>query len=164
MNIIKSSESHSQFVMEQPKKVLLTSISSDAHTWNLIFIQLLLEYHGYDVVNLGACVPDELVLETLHNGSFDAIAVSTVNGHGYIDGVRLIDRIRSDKRVNSIPAVIGGKIGISGKDDVKHINELYSHGFDAVYVDDVNANDFIGYLDNIEAANKIEYREVINGF
>lgn len=47
------------------KKILLTSISSHSHTRNLVFMQLLREFYGYEVMNLGACVPDELVLSTL---------------------------------------------------------------------------------------------------
>ena len=43
---------------EQPT-VLLTGASSDAHTWNLVFLQLLIAEHGFRVTNLGPAVPAE---------------------------------------------------------------------------------------------------------
>ncbi|MGQ4416103.1 methylaspartate mutase, partial [Streptomyces sp. SAS_269] len=33
--------------------VVVSSLASDAHTWNLVFLQLLIEESGFDVVNLG---------------------------------------------------------------------------------------------------------------
>lgn len=32
------------------KKILLTSISSHSHTWNFVFMQLLREFYGYEVM------------------------------------------------------------------------------------------------------------------
>lgn len=139
------------------KKILLTSISSDSHTWNLVFMQLLLEFYGYEVMNLGACVPDELVLSTLKSGDYDAVVVSTVNGHGHIDGMRLIDKIRSDKSLKDIPVIIGGKLGVSGKNNYLYVDELHNHGFNAVYVDDVNAHEFLAYLGSIKSPRTIKY-------
>jgi methylaspartate mutase sigma subunit len=45
------------------RKFVVTSVSSDAHMWNLVFLQLLLEENGGEVVNIGACVPDEVIIE-----------------------------------------------------------------------------------------------------
>ncbi|BAU88404.1 methylaspartate mutase [Streptomyces laurentii] len=44
------------------RRVLVSSVSSDSHTWNLVFLQLLLEDLGHEVTNIGACVPDELLI------------------------------------------------------------------------------------------------------
>src|SRR4051812_3180408 len=46
----------------EPLHVLVTSVSSDSHTWNLVFLQLLLEDLGHKVTNLGACTPDDEIL------------------------------------------------------------------------------------------------------
>ncbi|MFD0586215.1 hypothetical protein [Dactylosporangium darangshiense] len=43
-------------------EVIVTTVSSDAHTWNLVYLQLLLEELGCRVTNLGACTPDETIL------------------------------------------------------------------------------------------------------
>lgn len=49
--------------------VVLSTIPSDSHTWNLLFLQLLLEEHGCEVTNLGACVPvATLVGESAQSG------------------------------------------------------------------------------------------------
>ena len=46
----------------RPPGVIVTGTASDAHTWNLVFLQLMLEELGHDVDNLGPCVPDEELL------------------------------------------------------------------------------------------------------
>ena len=71
------------------------------------------------------------------------MVVSTLNGHGHIDGMRLNDKICSDKFLKDIPVIIGRKLGISGKNNYSYVDELYNHGFNAVYVDDVNAHEFL---------------------
>ena len=37
--------------------VVVSGLASDAHTWNLVYLQLVLEEMGHRVTNLGACVP-----------------------------------------------------------------------------------------------------------
>ena len=99
--------------------VVLSSLSSDAHTWNLVFLQLLLEEMGHRVVNLGACVPDEfLVAECLRHRP-DALVISTVNGHGHIDGLRAIGRLRAEESLADMPVIIGGKLTVDG--DAGHV-------------------------------------------
>ncbi|WP_338845155.1 hypothetical protein V8J88_15795 [Massilia sp. W12] len=128
------------------KKVLLTSVSSDAHTWNLVYMQLLLEQSGHEVVNLGACVPDEMIeqecLKGLTAGTdgsaptetpYDYLIVSSVNGHGSIDGERLMKRLRSNPLLQTLPAVIGGKLTTAaGHDLAVESQKLVAAGFDAV--------------------------------
>ncbi|WP_239396719.1 cobalamin B12-binding domain-containing protein [Frankia sp. CiP3] len=114
------------------RQVLLTTVSSDSHTWNLVFLHLLLEEAGYQVHNLGPCVPDDLVLSSITALRPDALVVSTVNGHGRMDGARLIRRIRTAPSTRYIPAIIGGRLGIHG-DAGKGISaELLDAGFDTV--------------------------------
>lgn len=114
--------------------VLVTSVSSDSHTWNLVYLQLALEELGHRVDNLGACVPDDLVIDACLRGRYDLVVVSTVNGHGSLDGARLIGRIRACPELAAIPVVIGGKLGITGAG--RHgREELRSAGFDAVFED-----------------------------
>jgi methylaspartate mutase sigma subunit len=127
--------------------VLLSSVSSDSHTWNLVFLQLLLEETGHDVVNLGACVPDELLLSECHEHRPDAVVLSTVNGHGHADGRRLIGRLRADETLSDLLVVIGGKLDVSGSEDTGLAAELVMAGFDAAFPDGTDLADFVTYLD-----------------
>ncbi|WP_092923241.1 cobalamin B12-binding domain-containing protein [Actinopolyspora alba] len=121
-------------------RVLLSSVPSDAHTWNLVFLQLALEQAGIRVRNLGACVPTSSLLDAVDDWRPDVVVISTVNGHGYPDGRHLIGEFRARPSSRSIPIVIGGKLGIAGASDRHRIRELVRLGFDAVFPDD---SDFV---------------------
>jgi methylaspartate mutase sigma subunit len=115
--------------------VLVAGLASDAHTWNLVFLQLLIEEHGYDVVNLGPCVPDDLLIQECLERVPAMLVLSSVNGHGHQDGLRLIGKLRTEDRLRALPAVIGGKLGITGGEDGGHAAELVAAGFDGVFED-----------------------------
>ncbi|MGA5837627.1 cobalamin B12-binding domain-containing protein [Streptomyces pseudogriseolus] len=118
------------------RRVLLSTVSSDAHTWNLVFLRLLLEEMGHEVVSLGPCVPDRLLLDSVRRVRPDLLVVSTVNGHGRIDGVRMIRRLRADPVARHTPAVIGGKLGVAGEEEgTAAARALVEAGFDAVFTD-----------------------------
>jgi methylaspartate mutase sigma subunit len=136
---------------EPCRSVLLTSVSSDAHTWNLVYLQLLLEELGYRVRNLGACVPDGLVVAECLRTWPDLVVVSTVNGHGGRDGTRLIRRIRACRGLRGTPVVVGGKVGIAGPGDERLRTELRAAGFDEVYEDDAGLRDFLSDLHRLTA-------------
>ncbi|WP_296255660.1 MULTISPECIES: cobalamin B12-binding domain-containing protein [unclassified Pseudomonas] len=131
--------------------ILLTNISSDSHTWNLVFMQLLLEFMGHEVVNLGACCPDELIIERCGSEQFDLLVVSTVNGHGNIDGERLIRKLRARPDVHQLTAVIGGKLGIHGVADDSHSQRLLDAGFNAVFNAASSLLEFQNFVKTISA-------------
>ncbi|MFB6840743.1 cobalamin B12-binding domain-containing protein [Streptomyces sp. NPDC056361] len=135
------------------RRCVLSSVSSDSHTWNLVFLQLLLEEHGYQVENLGACVPDDLLLEVCLARIPDAVVISTVNGHGGLDGIRLARRLRAEPTLAGVPMMIGGKLGLQGTADAASQAELIAAGFDAVFEagsgPDVSA--FLAYLGSASA-------------
>jgi methylaspartate mutase sigma subunit len=133
------------------RSVLLTSVSSDSHTWNLVYLQLLLEELGYRVHNLGPCAPDDLVVVECLRTRPDLVVVSTVNGHGHEDGGRLIGRIRACGSLRATPVVIGGKLGIAGPDGGRSRDELRAAGFDAVYEADTGLNEFLSDLGRLTA-------------
>lgn len=126
------------------RRIILSSISSDSHTWNLVFLQLLLQECGYEVVNLGACVPDEVLIEAVRHRRPDAVVISSVNGHGHIDGARLIRTLRADADpvVADVPVMAGGKLGIKGAANADLAAELVTAGFTAVFTDDVDLDAF----------------------
>ncbi|MEU4392183.1 cobalamin-dependent protein [Kribbella sp. NPDC023855] len=126
--------------------VLLTSVSSDSHTWNLVFLQLVLEELGHRVHNLGACVPDELLVAESLRLRPDLVVVSTVNGHGFHDGLRVIGQFRGHPELAGIPAVIGGKLGIAGPGSDLSRAELMAAGFDAVFDDGTGLTAFQSFV------------------
>ncbi|MET8681278.1 cobalamin-dependent protein [Streptomyces sp. NPDC004647] len=115
--------------------VVVTTGASDSHTWNLVFLQLLIEELGYHVVNLGPCVPDELVVSRCAEIRPEMIVFSSVNGHGCQDGLRVIKRLRETPELAGTPAVIGGKLGTTGSEGSSYSQELTAAGFDAVFED-----------------------------
>jgi methylaspartate mutase sigma subunit len=115
--------------------VLVSSLSSDSHTWNLVFLQLLIEEVGHPVRNLGACVPDELLLEEAMRLRPELIVLSTVNGHGYRDGLRVAGLLRRHLCVRESILVIGGKLGVAGPLGRDQVDDLLRAGFDAVFDD-----------------------------
>lgn len=118
-----------------PPTVVVTSMASDAHTWNLVFLQLLIEELGYRVVNLGPCVPDDVLVEECRALRPAMVAISSVNGHGHQDGMRVIRRLRAADPLATTPVVIGGKLGVTGDEDGERVAELMAAGFDAVFAD-----------------------------
>ena len=114
-------------------RVVVTSVASDSHTWNLVFLQLVLEELGHRVRNLGACVPDDLLIDECLRERPDLVVVSTVNGHGFFDGARLIARIRETAGLAGLPVVIGGMLGITGPGGLPRLADLREAGFDGVF-------------------------------
>jgi methylaspartate mutase sigma subunit len=115
-------------------EVVITSVSSDAHTWNLVYLQLIVQELGCRVTNLGPCVPDEMVVAECAARRPQLIVVSSLNGHGCQDGIRLISAIRRCPVLLATPVVIGGKLDVGG--GASPAVRLLAAGFDAVYGDD----------------------------
>ncbi|MEU5868029.1 MULTISPECIES: cobalamin-dependent protein [unclassified Nonomuraea] len=118
--------------------VLLSGTSSDAHTWNLVYLQLLLEEAGHAVANLGACVPDDLLIDRCRDLRPDLLVMSSVNGHGRHDAARAARRLRQCPQTAGVPAVIGGKLGIAGRPNSRLAPELLAAGFDRVFGEQVS--------------------------
>lgn len=130
-----AAEPHARAVSDL--SILVTSVSSDSHTWNLVVLQLVLEELGHRVHNLGACVPDGLLVSECRRLQPDLVVVSSVNGHGYHDGMRVIRRFRAVRDLKRTPVVIGGKLGIAGPGCDLSRGRLVAAGFDAVFEEEV---------------------------
>ncbi|WP_141576719.1 cobalamin B12-binding domain-containing protein [Actinomadura sp. WMMA1423] len=113
--------------------VVVGSVPSDAHTWNLVFLQLLIEELGYTVVNLGPCTPEETLVEACERTAPVMVVISSVNGHGGRDGLRLIERLRARDALAATPVVIGGQLDTRGADTAGQVAELLAAGYDAVF-------------------------------
>jgi len=125
--------------------IVVTSTSSDAHTWNLVYLQLLLEESGHRLTNLGACVPDAVLVRTARQQRPDLVVISSVNGHGRHDGLRVIRALRACPELADTPVVIGGKLDVIGGADGGAAVDLIAAGFNGVFGDDIA--EFRQYVD-----------------
>jgi len=130
-------------------RVLVTSTVSDAHTWNLVFFQMLLEEQGHDVRNLGCCVPPELLVAEVRAYRPELILISSINGQGYADGLALIAALRAQFGDDGPKVVIGGKLGTDGAFDASRGRTLQDAGFDAVFDDGAPAGSLTAYTDSM---------------
>jgi methylaspartate mutase sigma subunit len=117
-----------------PLTVAVSGLSSDAHTWNLVYMQLLIEELGHTVTNLGACLPEAELAARCRTIQPDLIVLSSVNGHGSQDGVRAIAALRECPELMTTPTVIGGKLDTVGGDPTL-TGQLLDAGFDAVFIE-----------------------------
>ncbi|MFI1676340.1 cobalamin B12-binding domain-containing protein [Streptomyces sp. NPDC020607] len=117
-------------------RVLLSGTASDSHTWNLVYLQLVLEEWGHRVTNLGPCVPSELLAALCREYAPEVVVLSSVNGHGYRDGLDAIARIRAlHGRAGAVPVVIGGQLGLAGGPDPRCAARLRAAGCTRVFDD-----------------------------
>jgi methylaspartate mutase sigma subunit len=133
--------------------VVVSGTESDAHTWNLVFLHLLLEESGHRVHNLGPCVPAAVLARECARIRPDLLVLGTVNGHGTKDAAAALAHLRAldgpDGAPAGMPVVVGGKLGTHdrGSEDARR---LLSAGFDAVYPDGPDAirlfTSFVGAL------------------
>lgn len=127
-------------------KVILTTIPSDSHNWNLVYLQMLLEENGFDVINLGACVPYDLLVSSCIDVKPDLVVVSTINGHGFIEGKELIANIKDLPELENVDVIIGGKLSTDTNISSLYAIELENSGYSKVYCDVQNMNEFESYL------------------
>jgi methylaspartate mutase sigma subunit len=115
---------------------VLGSTPSDSHTWNLLFVQLLMEENGWSVTNLGACVPLSMLIDESLRRTADMIVISTVNGHGTQEARQAIEAIRAQPSLARVPVFLGGKISVSEDREREAVGELVAAGYDGVLVGD----------------------------
>jgi methylaspartate mutase sigma subunit len=132
--------------------IVVSGTSSDSHTWNLLYMQLFLEDRGHRVVNLGACVTDGLLTGECRRRRPDLVLLSTVNGHGFTDGARVIRHLRRRPELAGTAIVIGGKLGTGSQDNKGAIRDLLAAGFDAVFDRPDGMDAFERYLGSLRAA------------
>lgn len=137
-------------------QVLLTTVASDAHTWNLVYLSLLLAESGYEVTTLGACPPVPTVVAAAQELRPAAIVVSTVNGHGCIDGAKLVQALRSAPLCQDVPVAIGGKLGIAGDIQQQQVARLYGVGYDRVFGDTDGPDSLLSWLSQCAAGLELE--------
>ncbi|MBT2406684.1 MULTISPECIES: cobalamin B12-binding domain-containing protein [unclassified Streptomyces] len=138
--------------------ILLAGTTSDSHTWNLVYLQLLLEELGHRVHNLGPCVTDDLLTGACAAEGPDLVVLSSVNGHGYRDGLSAVRAVRAAGL--TLPVVIGGKLGVAGAVDPERRGRLLDAGCDAVF-DDGDVQALRVYLAPLGAAAGSALKEAV---
>ncbi|WP_208297660.1 cobalamin B12-binding domain-containing protein [Actinophytocola oryzae] len=140
-------------VEKRPKPcAVLAGTPSDSHTWNLLFVQLLLEENGWDVHNLGACVQPTMLVDESLRAKPDLVVISTVNGHGAQDARQVIAALRAEPALAQVPVSLGGKLCVSEDRARDAVPGLLAAGFDAVLVGDTAVPDFQELLARVAAA------------
>jgi methylaspartate mutase sigma subunit len=117
-------------------RAVLSTIPSDSHTWNLLFLQLLMEENGWSVTNLGACVPVATLVDETRSQPPDMIVISTVNGHGSQEGLDVMAALRAEPALTGVPVLLGGKIDVSEARQRESADDLLAAGYDAVLIGD----------------------------
>jgi methylaspartate mutase sigma subunit len=146
------------FPKENPclsRRVLLGSTPSDSHTWNLVYIQLVLEEYGLGVENLGACLPVATLVEACLREPRDLVVLSTIAGHGYNEAVTIIEALRAHRELARTRVVIGGMLSTDGSQDSAATADLLRRGFDGVYVGERAMLDFRSLLASMTAQGPV---------
>lgn len=142
--------------MNAPLSFLLSTIESDCHSWNLIYLQLMLQEQNVDVINLGPCVPHRQTVEAIRTYRPDAVVISTVNGHGCVQAKVLSARARAELGNSVPPLIIGGKLSTHEADHDLVRRELTAAGFDAVFAGSCSIEEFSAWLAAFRAS-RVQY-------
>ena len=87
---------------------VVATTPDDSHIWNLVGVQLKLEERGFQVCNLGACTPAELVAEVVRNLQPELLVISSINGHGAISMSAVIRALEEYQVKRSTTIIAGG--------------------------------------------------------
>lgn len=126
--------------------VVLATISSDAHSWNLVVLQLLLEEAGHTVCNLGPCTPPADLIAACLDYTPALIVLSSVNGHGLLELPEVVRTLRRQPRLGGGILVAGGKLTTSGGLSATEIGSLRADGVDRVFTDGDTLASFSRFL------------------
>lgn len=137
------------------KRAVIATVPSDSHMWNLVYIELLLKENGWEVINLGACTPPDLVVDTCVAERPDMLVISSVNGHGHIGGRKVIGAIRQRSELDYMPAVIGGKLGTLGANNSVFAEPLVAAGYSAVFMESEGLPAFAQFIEEPRRAELV---------
>ena len=132
--------------MERRPLVLLSTVASDAHTWNLVYLQLFMQEQGYSVINLGPCVPHAETVRAVATHRPELVVISSINGHGMRQGKELLALLRRALPESRPAIVIGGKLTTSEAERDAARAELLEAQFDAVFQGENSIDEFRAWL------------------
>jgi methylaspartate mutase sigma subunit len=131
------------------RHAVLTTLRSDAHSWNLVVLERYLVEQRFSVRNLRVCVPPQAILQACLRERPALLVVSTLNGHGFVDGLRLIELVREHGELRDMRAVVGGLLGCEAARAGEHAARLVAAGFDEAFPDGTTLQEFGRYLETL---------------
>jgi methylaspartate mutase sigma subunit len=113
---------------------VLATTPDDSHMWNLNAVQEELEDRGFEVINLGACTPADLLAEAIRDRRPELAVISTVNGHGARSAIDVMDILRLYQADRIGKVIIGGKLTTDAGHCTTIRSTLIDAGFAEVFV------------------------------
>lgn len=102
-------------------KAIVTASSNEYHEVGARIISDILELDGWNVIYLGANVPNEELIKIIHQEKPDFISISVAMAFN-ISGVKnLISQIRSDSNLDNMKILLGGYAFTFGGETQKKI-------------------------------------------
>jgi len=115
--------------------VVIGTIGSDAHVTGQFILTRALEDAGFQVVRLGACVPQEEFIEAAIETGAAAILVSSLYGMAYFDCEGLREKC-IEAGLKDVILYIGGQLG-TNREDFRDVEKSFKElGFDRVFNSD----------------------------
>ena len=114
------------------KTVVLGVIGADVHAVGNKILAYAFDLAGFKVVNLGVMVSQKEFVDAAIESAADAIAVSSLYGHGEIDCRGLREKC-DEAGLKNIKLYAGGNL-VVGKTDFAEVEKVFMEmGFDRVY-------------------------------
>ncbi|MFC4375376.1 cobalamin B12-binding domain-containing protein [Nocardia halotolerans] len=136
--------------MKAKFRCVLSTVESDSHIWNLVYLQKLLEEHGGVVRNLGPCTPIGEVVDAVASQRPDLLVVSSVNGHGCHGARDLMSALRAHGL--DVACVIGGKLTTAMSAGDRARRDLLALGYLDVFTSEDAVQNFRRFLNQGVAA------------
>src|SRR5260370_32047988 len=125
---------------------IIATVRSDAHTWNLVYLQLLLQQNDFTTHIVGPCSEPRAVVRACRQKTPTVLVMSTVNGHGYIDAPAFMRTLSLHIPDRTFPVVVGGMLGINEADERRKKQTLLACGFDAVFTGATSIAEFLEFI------------------
>ena len=114
------------------KTIVLGVIGADVHAVGNKILSYAFEQAGFKVVNLGVMVSQKEFVDAAVESAADAIAVSSLYGHGEID-CRGLRQMCDEAGLKNIKLYAGGNL-VVGKTEFSEVEKAFKGmGFDRVY-------------------------------
>lgn len=152
MKIKIKNEMTTKFPGFKKPKIVLGVTESDAHVVANHLISLILQGHGFNVINLGACTPIGEFIETVKKeGDVLAVVMGSLNGHA-LEDIKGLNNLKMEISKNT-KFILGGNLSVGKDKKAEDLNVFYHEGIDHVLQ---SINELIPLLDKIkiEAKNK----------
>lgn len=122
---------------------------SDAHTWNLFYLDLILKESGFSSEVLGGCVNLKDITKKVSTSHWDIIVVSSLNGHFYLESQSVLKSIKKGLGASNPIIVAGGNIDTNNRDIDFLERTVKKQGYDEVFFRSDSIKKFQTYCEAI---------------